>query len=91
MTDVDSGTAARFVGARVPRREDARLVTGRGTDVDDVVVPGALHAAFVRSPHAHARVLVVRTEAAEASEGVVAVLTLADFGGPKAGGASASA
>src|SRR4051812_12048014 len=47
--------AGRFVGQRVPRLEDARLLTGRGTFVDDVVIPGTLHAAFVRSPIARGK------------------------------------
>lgn len=50
MTDVVSAGAARYTGARIHRVEDARLVTGRGTYVDDIVLPGMLHAFFVRSP-----------------------------------------
>src|SRR3712207_2240691 len=46
----------RFFGQPVPRNEDARLLTGRALFVDDVDLPGMLHAAFVRSPHAHARI-----------------------------------
>ena len=49
--------AARFTGSRVHRVEDARLLTGHGTFVDDVVRPGMLHACFVRSPFPRARVL----------------------------------
>ena len=45
-----------YIGAPIPRREDARLLTGRGTFVDDLEMPGVAHAAMVRSPHAHARV-----------------------------------
>jgi len=45
-----------YIGAAIPRREDARLLTGRGTFVDDLEMPGVVHAAMVRSPHAHARV-----------------------------------
>ena len=48
--------AQRFIGQRVPRKEDARLLTGKGTFVDDVVLPGMLHAAFVRSPIARGRI-----------------------------------
>jgi hypothetical protein len=42
------------IGARVARKEDKRFITGQGRYVDDMVVPGMKHAAFVRSPHAHA-------------------------------------
>jgi carbon-monoxide dehydrogenase large subunit len=45
-----------YIGAPIPRREDARLLTGRGTFVDDLEIPALVHAAMVRSPHAHARV-----------------------------------
>jgi carbon-monoxide dehydrogenase large subunit len=72
-------TDARLVGASVKRREDGRLVTGRARYLDDVVVPGLLHLAVVRSPHAHARVRAVDREAARHGDGVVAVLTLDDL------------
>jgi carbon-monoxide dehydrogenase large subunit len=62
-------------GARLPRKEDARLVTGRGRYVSDVEVPRMLHVAFVRSVHAHARIRGVETTAAAAAPGVVAVVT----------------
>jgi len=62
-------------GARVPRKEDARLVTGRGRYVSDVELPRMLHVAFVRSVHAHARLLRIDTTAAASSPGVVAVVT----------------
>ena len=45
-----------MIGQPVPRVEDARFLTGRGSYVDDLVFPGVLHCAFVRSPHAHARI-----------------------------------
>ena len=48
--------ATRYAGSRVRRVEDARLLTGRGTFVDDVTRPGMLHACFVRSPLARARI-----------------------------------
>lgn len=66
-------------GQPVTRREDARLVTGAGRYVDDVVLPGMLHMALVRSDHGHARILSVDTTVAAAADGVVAVLTGADF------------
>ena len=46
----------RSIGARIPRNEDPRLLRGLGCFVDDVSLPGALHAASLRSPHAHARI-----------------------------------
>ncbi|MBB5685924.1 xanthine dehydrogenase family protein molybdopterin-binding subunit [Sphingobium boeckii] len=71
--------AARFIGQRVPRKEDHRLLTGRGTFVDDVVVAGMLHVAFLRSPIARGRILSFDTAAARAMPGVHAILTAADL------------
>jgi carbon-monoxide dehydrogenase large subunit len=71
--------AGRYAGARVPRVEDARLLTGHGTYVDDVVRPGMLHACFVRSPLARAKVAGIDVSAALALEGVHAVFTAADL------------
>ena len=68
-----------LVGASPKRKEDGRFVTGRGRYLDDVRVAGLLHAALVRSPHAHARVLDVDTRAARAVDGVVAAWTLGDL------------
>lgn len=65
--------AERFTGAAVRRSEDPRILTGRGHYVDDIRLPGMLHAAFVRSPIAHGRVRRVDTTAARSAEGVVAV------------------
>ena len=67
--------ATRFVGARVERVEDPRLLTGHGRYVDDVTVPGMLHAAFLRSPHAHARIVRVDADRARCVSGVVAIFT----------------
>ena len=64
-----------LVGASVKRKEDARLVVGRGRYLDDVQLPGLLHLAIVRSPHAHADVARIETGAARAVDGVIAVLT----------------
>jgi 2-furoyl-CoA dehydrogenase large subunit len=64
-----------WVGAPLRRKEDARLVTGRGRYVDDITRPGLLHAAMLRSPHAHARIVRVDTRAAAALPGVLGVLT----------------
>jgi CO/xanthine dehydrogenase Mo-binding subunit len=69
----------RQFGASVKRNEDARLLSGRAQFVDDVKLPGILHAAFVRSPHAHARIVSIDAGAALAREGVVAVYTAADL------------
>jgi carbon-monoxide dehydrogenase large subunit len=70
-----SESAGRFVGQAVNRKEDPRLLTGRGTYVDDVQVPGLLHAAFVRSNVAHGRIVSIDTSAAGDVDGVVAVVT----------------
>ena len=66
-------------GRSIRRREDRRFVTGRGRYVDDVRLPDALHAAIVRSPHAHARIVRVDAGAASAMPGVVAVLSGRDL------------
>jgi carbon-monoxide dehydrogenase large subunit len=57
---------AKYFGAAVKRREDPRYLRGEGRFVDDIKLPGMLHAAFVRSPHAHARITAIRTQAAGA-------------------------
>ncbi|HVQ77653.1 MAG TPA: molybdopterin cofactor-binding domain-containing protein, partial [Candidatus Binatia bacterium] len=64
-----------YIGRRVVRPQTARLVAGRGTFTDDIALPRMLHAAFVRSPHARARIAAIDTSAARAVEGVVAVIT----------------
>jgi len=61
----------RFVGKPLHRREDARLLQGKGRFVDDLAPPGALWCAFVRSPHAHARIVRIDTTAARAAPAVV--------------------
>jgi carbon-monoxide dehydrogenase large subunit len=63
------------IGARVTRKEDKRFITGAGRYVDDMVVPGMKHAAFVRSPHAHAQIKKIDVKAAKAMPGVIGVLT----------------
>jgi carbon-monoxide dehydrogenase large subunit len=70
----------RQFGASVKRNEDARLLSGRAQFVDDVKLPGMLHAAFVRSPHAHARIVSIDTTVALGRPGVVAVYTAQDLG-----------
>lgn len=64
-----------YIGQHLARKEDYRLLTGHGRYVDDIEVPGALHACFVRSPHAHARIVSIDSEAARQMPGVVAVVT----------------
>lgn len=67
--------AQRYVGSSVQRSEDPRILTGRGHYIDDVTLPGMLHATFVRSTIAHATITNVDTSAARALDGVVAVYT----------------
>jgi len=75
MHDTTSGP---YVGRAMKRIEDPRLVKGIATYVDDLRLPGLLHAAILRSPHAHARVVRIETAAARAIPGVVGVFTGAD-------------
>ena len=63
------------IGQPVRRKEDKRLLTGAGTYTDDINLPGQAHAAILRSPHAHARILFIDASAAAAMPGVIAVLT----------------
>jgi carbon-monoxide dehydrogenase large subunit len=70
----------RIVGARLPRTEDPRLLRGLGCFLDDVPLPGALHAACLRSPHAHARIRSIDVARARAMPGVHLVATAADLG-----------
>jgi aerobic carbon-monoxide dehydrogenase large subunit len=70
---------SELIGARVPRVEDFSLLTGNARFVDDIAAPGALHAAFVRSPHPHALIRGIDAAAARAMAGVVAVLSLDDL------------
>src|SRR5215510_4492882 len=69
----------KLIGARVQRREDRRLLTGQGAYVDDHHPPGLLHAAFLRSPYAHARIAQIDVASARALDGVAAVLTGTDL------------
>jgi CO/xanthine dehydrogenase Mo-binding subunit len=64
----------------VRRREDPRLITGQGQFVDDLPIPDCLHAAMLRSPHAHARVRAIDVSAARRAPGVAGVFTAADLG-----------
>jgi carbon-monoxide dehydrogenase large subunit len=71
-------TRARLIGAAVRRVEDPRLITGAATYIGDLSPVGMLHAAFVRSPHAHARITSMDLDTARQTPGVVAVFTGAD-------------
>jgi carbon-monoxide dehydrogenase large subunit len=71
--------SGKSIGARVLRTEDARLLTGKGEFVDDIQLPGMLHAAFVRASFAHARMRDVDASAALGLAGVHAVFTAADM------------
>src|SRR6202521_2179599 len=70
---------SQMIGAKIHRREDPHLITGNGQYIEDLVRPGTLTMAVVRSPHAHARITRIDTAAAKAMPGVAAVLTYADF------------
>ena len=75
----------KLVGQRVKRREDPRLIQGRGTYVDDIKIAGMQHLAFKRSEVAHGRIRSIDTSAAEAMDGVEAVFTgaqIAELLGP---------
>jgi aerobic carbon-monoxide dehydrogenase large subunit len=68
-----------YIGAPIRRREDLRLLTGRATFTDDIKLPQMLHAALLRSPHAHARITAIDARKAQALPGVVAVFTFQDI------------
>lgn len=68
------------IGERIKRNEDPRLLTGRALFVDDVSLPDMVHVAFVRSPHAHARLLGIDATQARQRDGVIAIYTAEDLG-----------
>jgi aerobic carbon-monoxide dehydrogenase large subunit len=74
-----TSTVVNGIGQPVRRKEDLRLLTGKGCFGDDFVLPKLAHAVMVRSPHAHARILSVSKETALAAPGVLAALTGADY------------
>jgi carbon-monoxide dehydrogenase large subunit len=76
MADIASFTS---IGKRQPRSEDHRLLTGKGCFIDDIEIPGALHACFVRSPYAHARIVSIDSREAEALPDVIGVFTGKDL------------
>src|SRR3989441_10649534 len=63
------------IGDPIKRKEDGRFLRGKGNYIDDLTLPGMLHMAILRSPHAHARIKSVDTSAAAAKPGVIAVVT----------------
>ena len=76
VEDVPMSAQGNPIGfGSMKRKEDQRFVRGQGNYVDDVQLPGMLHGAILRSPHAHAKILSVDTSRAEALPGVVAVIT----------------
>jgi len=75
VSDVEQGLAARFVGARTRRKEDPRLLSGQGSYVGDIDLPGMGHVAFVRSPYPRARIDAIAIHSAERAPGVRGVLT----------------
>jgi aerobic-type carbon monoxide dehydrogenase small subunit (CoxS/CutS family) len=77
--DRRGGRLMRFVGAKVLRVEDRRILTGRGHYVDDVQLPGMFHASFLRSPLPHGRIVSIDVEAARQAVGVIAVFTGEDM------------
>lgn len=75
-----------LIGKRVTRKEDYRFLTGAGQYTDDVNVAGQSYAAFVRSPHAHARIRSISKAKAEKAPGVLAIFTGEDLAAAKVGG-----
>src|ERR671936_453515 len=71
----------RLLGKSIKRREDPRFITGRGSYTDDLKLPGMTYAAFVRSPHAHAKIRNIDLTQAKAHPGVVAIFTGKDLTG----------
>ncbi|HEY6933389.1 MAG TPA: xanthine dehydrogenase family protein molybdopterin-binding subunit [Marmoricola sp.] len=80
VTEPAAPTAHLEIGNARRRKEDQRLITGRTRWTDNIVLPGMLHLAMVRSPFAHARIVSIDTDAAKAARNVVDVLTGADLG-----------
>src|SRR4030081_123164 len=75
MTTVEQAPADPVGFGRMARKEDARFVRGQGNYIDDIVLPGMLHGAILRSTYAHARIKSIDTSAAEAHPKVKAVIT----------------
>ncbi|MEA3098692.1 MAG: aerobic carbon-monoxide dehydrogenase large subunit, partial [Caballeronia mineralivorans] len=81
MTEVVDHRATRFIGQAITRREDKRLMSGRGKYTSDFRFDGMAYAVFVRSPFAHATIRSIATREAAAAPGVVGVLTARDIEG----------
>jgi aerobic carbon-monoxide dehydrogenase large subunit len=78
-------TGYRFIGKPMPRKEDARLITGKGRFTDDFSLEGQAYAVMVRSPHPHARIVAIDTAPAQAMPGVLGVFTGADLAADNVG------
>ena len=76
-----TATTTRVFGSGIRRREDPRLITGTARYTDDITLPGMVHAAILRSPHAHAKIRRIDTSAAAKAPGVLGVYTAADIEG----------
>jgi carbon-monoxide dehydrogenase large subunit len=77
---------APLIGARVARKEDYRFLTGAGQYTDDISLPNQAYAAFVRSPHAHARIKSIRLDKAKKAPGVLGIFSGQDLADAKVGG-----
>jgi aerobic carbon-monoxide dehydrogenase large subunit len=84
-TRPDDKTGYQFIGKPLPRKEDERLITGKGRFTDDFSLPGQAHAVMVRSPYPHARIAAIDAEAAKKMPGVLGVFTGADCAADKIG------
>jgi carbon-monoxide dehydrogenase large subunit len=75
MSTVEAAPREKWVGQAMRRKEDPRFITGQGSYVDDIVLPGQLYMALVRSPEAHARIVSIDASAAREMPGVHGVFT----------------
>jgi len=80
------GSIKDGIGASLRRKEDKKFLTGAGRYTDDINRPGQLHVHFIRSVHAHANIKAIRTDAAAAADGVVAIFTGEDVAADGIGG-----
>jgi carbon-monoxide dehydrogenase large subunit len=81
MVGERGGPNERWIGRPVKRREDPRLIAGRGQFIEDLNIPNMADVVLVRSIHAHARILSIETEAAKSMPGVIVVITAGDLAG----------
>ena len=84
MSAVEETTNGKWVGQALRRKEDPRMITGRGNYVDDIALPGMLHATIVRSPEAHAAIVSIDKSAAEEHPGQLNVVGPAGTPGQEA-------